>query len=110
MDGLYTQKEEIKVSKLMHKLLLQSEQIVVKPNILDDFDDVKMEPKAIQSDHDHELYGESQSLYEDDHLDDDIGLEVKDLKEEPARGEEKKQKQKTSMPTAAGRSYFLRSS
>ena len=93
LDGLYTQKEEIKVSKLMHKLLLQSEQIVVKPNILDldDYDDVKMEPKAIQSDDDNGMYGESQSLYEDDHLD-DIGLEVKDLKEEPARGEEKKKR------------------
>ena len=97
LEGLYTQKEEIKVSKVMHKLLLQSEQVVVKPNILDLEDyDVKMEPKAIQSDEDNGLYGDQSLLEEDDNLDDgdhDIGLDLKnDLKEEPTRGEEKKKK------------------
>lgn len=97
LEGLYTQKEEIKVSKVMHKVLLQSEQVVVKPNILDlDDYDVKMEPKATQSDEDiiNELCGD-QSLYQDDQLDDghdDIELDLDDLKEEPSKGEEKKKK------------------
>ena len=92
LEGLYTQKEEIKVSKVMHKVLLQSEQVVVKPNILDlDDYDVKMEPKATQSDEDiiNELCGD-QSLYQDDQLDDghdDIELDLDDLKEEPGQAE-----------------------
>ena len=89
LEGVYVQQEEIRVSKDTYELLLQSEQIVVKSNILDLEDyDVKMEPKAIRSDNDN------QSLYdEDDHIAID-DFEVKDPKEERSRIEEKKKGRK----------------
>ena len=56
---VYVQQEEIRVSKDTYELLLQSEQIVVKSNILDLEDyDVKMEPKAIRSDDDNQSLNE----------------------------------------------------
>ena len=91
LEGLYIQREEIKVSKVMYKLLLQSEQVVVKPNILDD--DVKMEPKAIPNDEDNGLCEGDLILFEDDHLEDghnDIGLDRQDAKEDLSREEKKK--------------------
>ena len=65
LEGVYVQQEEIRVSKDTYELLLQSEQIVVKSNILDLEDyDVKMEPKAIRSDDDNQsLYDEDERLY-----------------------------------------------
>ena len=64
LEGVYVQQEEIRVSRDTYELLLQSEQIVVKSNILDLEDyDVKMEPKAIRSDDDNGQCGD-QSLYD----------------------------------------------
>ena len=93
LEGLFSHKEEIEVSQSMHKLLMLSGQVVVKTSGLDlGEDEVKMEPKAVQSDDDNGLF-DDQSFFEDVNLEDSsMAPELNDLKEEPLREEAKKRR------------------
>ena len=94
LEGLYSQKEEIEVSESMHKLLMLSgQEVVVKTSGLDlGEDEVKLEPKAVQSDDDNGLF-DDQSFFEDVNLEDSsLAPELNNLKEEPLREEVKKRR------------------
>ena len=93
LEGLYSQKEEIEVSESMHKLLMLSGQVVVKTSGLDlGEDEVKLEPKVVQSDDDNGLF-DDQSFFEDVNLEDSsLAPELNNLKEEPLREEAKKRR------------------
>ena len=93
LEGLYSQKEEIEVSESMRKLLMLSGQVIVKTSGLElGVDEVKLEPKVVQSDDDNGLF-DDQSFFEDVNLEDSsLAPELNNLKEEPLREEAMKRR------------------